>query len=114
MTADRKDQLALPKAVADYMGTTTGNLAQMRYRGTGPKFIKLGHRAIRYRWSDIEAWTKPKTLTQQNQNSKPKTQPKEPNQAEPNFQNQREGQPHRSRTRQERDNDLEKRNNHLP
>jgi len=73
MTADRKDQLALPKAVADYMGTTTGNLAQMRYRGTGPKFIKLGHRAIRYRWSDVEAWIEANTLTQSDQDFEPKT-----------------------------------------
>ena len=73
MTADRRDQLALPKAVADYMGTTTGNLAQMRYRGTGPKFIKLGHRAIRYRWSDVEAWIEANTLTQSDQDFEPKT-----------------------------------------
>ena len=73
MTADRKDQLGLPKAVADYLGTTTGNLAQMRYRGTGPKFIKLGHRAIRYRWSDVEAWIEANTLTQSDQDFEPKT-----------------------------------------
>lgn len=73
MHSETKDQLALPKAVADYMGTTPGNLAQMRYRGTGPKFIKLGHRAIRYRWSDVEAWLEANTLTQSDQDFEPKT-----------------------------------------
>jgi len=73
MHPQENDQLVLPQAVADYLGTTTGNLAQMRYRGTGPKFIKLGHRAIRYRWSDIEAWIEANTLTQSDQDFEPKT-----------------------------------------
>ena len=73
MAVERKDQLAIPQAVADYLGTTTGNLAQMRYRGTGPKFIKLGHRAIRYSWVDVFAWIEANTLTQSDQDYEPKT-----------------------------------------
>lgn len=67
------EPLALPKTIAEYLGTTPQNLAQHRYRGTGPKFIKLGHRAIRYRWSDVEAWIEANTLTQSDQDFEPKT-----------------------------------------
>ncbi|HTX94344.1 MAG TPA: DNA-binding protein [Mycobacterium sp.] len=34
------------------LNTSLMGLAQMRYRGTGPKFIKRGSRVL-YRWSDI-------------------------------------------------------------
>lgn len=59
--------------IADLLGTTPQNLAQMRYRGTGPKFIKLGARSVRYRWSDVEAWIDSNTLTQSDQDYEPKT-----------------------------------------
>lgn len=48
--------LHTPAEVADYLGSTTGGLAQMRYRGTGPKFVKLGPKKVRYRDSDIKEW----------------------------------------------------------
>lgn len=67
------EPLIPPKPVAELLGTTPQNLAQMRYRGTGPKFIKLGHRAVRYRWSDVEAWLEANTLTQSDQDHEPKT-----------------------------------------
>lgn len=47
--------LATPAEVADYLRTTTAALAQHRYLGVGPKFIKHGRRVL-YRWSDIEDW----------------------------------------------------------
>lgn len=47
--------LADPKAIAEFLGTTTQQLAQDRYHGRGPKFIKIGNR-VRYRWADVEAW----------------------------------------------------------
>lgn len=59
--------------IADLLGTTPQNLAQMRYRGTGPRFIKLGVRSVRYRWSDVEAWLEANTLTQSDQDHEPKT-----------------------------------------
>lgn len=65
--------LIKPGVVAEYLDTTTANLAQHRYRGTGPKFIKLGHRAIRYRWEDVDAWIEANTLTQSDQDFQPKT-----------------------------------------
>jgi hypothetical protein len=36
---DPVDELLTPATVADELHTTTGTLDQLRYRGTGPKFI---------------------------------------------------------------------------
>lgn len=47
--------LAVPSEVAEYLHTTTAALAQNRYMGNGPKFIKLGSRVL-YRWSDVLEW----------------------------------------------------------
>ncbi len=46
------DDIATPKEVAVTMRISVMGLAQMRYRGTGPKFIKRGSRVL-YRWSDV-------------------------------------------------------------
>lgn len=59
-----KTQLATAEEVAEAFGYTPQGLAQMRYRGTGPKFIKLGGRAVRYRWDDVEAWLDQQTRQQ--------------------------------------------------
>lgn len=39
--------------VAAVLHTTEGGLAQMRHRGTGPKFCKIGPRKVLYLWSDV-------------------------------------------------------------
>jgi hypothetical protein len=44
--------IARPQQVARALDTTLAGLAQMRYRGTGPKFVKRGRRVL-YRWSDV-------------------------------------------------------------
>ena len=44
-----------PALVAPVLGTTEAGLAQMRYRGTGPKFIKAGKKVL-YRWSDVRQY----------------------------------------------------------
>lgn len=58
-----KDQLATAAEVAAAIpGATVGSLAQLRYRGTGPKFIKAGRKVL-YRWSDVESWLDDNTRT---------------------------------------------------
>lgn len=52
---------ALPKQVAPVLGTTEDGLAQMRYRGTGPKFIRAGRKVL-YRWSDVRAYLDANTV----------------------------------------------------
>ena len=48
--------LATPAEVAPVLQTTVGGLAQMRYRGTGPKFVRIGVKRVLYRWSDVEEY----------------------------------------------------------
>jgi hypothetical protein len=52
---------ASPREVASALYTTEAGLAQMRYRGTGPKFVKVGHRVL-YRWSDVHDYLERNTL----------------------------------------------------
>lgn len=54
---------ALPREVAPVLGTTEAGLAQMRYRGTGPKFVKVGRRRVIYRWSDVAAFLEANVMT---------------------------------------------------
>ncbi|MBT2555839.1 AlpA family transcriptional regulator [Arthrobacter sp. ISL-5] len=56
------EPLANAAEVADWLGYTPEGLAQMRYRGNGPKFIKLGGKAVRYRWADVQAWLHQQTM----------------------------------------------------
>jgi hypothetical protein len=53
--------IALPTQVARVMDTTLAGLAQMRYRGTGPKFVKRGRRVL-YRWSDVRDYLDSNTI----------------------------------------------------
>jgi hypothetical protein len=52
---------ATPAQVAPVLDTTLAGLAQMRYRGTGPKFVKRGKRVL-YRWSDVRAYLDANTV----------------------------------------------------
>lgn len=42
------------KQVAEILHTTEAGLAQMRYRGVGPRFVKIGPRKVIYRWLDVQ------------------------------------------------------------
>jgi hypothetical protein len=53
--------LARPADLAENLHTTTAALAQDRYKGTGPKFIKHGRRVL-YRWSDVLDWLDRNTI----------------------------------------------------
>jgi predicted DNA-binding transcriptional regulator AlpA len=49
------------------LAMTRGALAQLRYMGTGPKFVKLGGRSVRYRREDLEEWVARRTRTSTSQ-----------------------------------------------
>jgi hypothetical protein len=50
-------ELATPAEVAEALHTTTASLAQMRYRGNGPKFVRgAGQKRVLYRWVDVEQY----------------------------------------------------------
>lgn len=52
---DEKERVLTPEEVAEYLGSTKSWLAQMRYRGDGPRFLKMG-RLVRYRERDLIEW----------------------------------------------------------
>ncbi|MGO2111925.1 MAG: helix-turn-helix transcriptional regulator [Pseudoclavibacter sp.] len=54
-TTDRIPYLT-PDVVAERYGFTTGQLAQLRYTGRGPRFLKPTPRRVLYREADIVAW----------------------------------------------------------
>jgi hypothetical protein len=54
--------IAKPPLVAKALGTTVNGLSQMRYRGTGPAYTRVGGR-IRYRWSDVARYLAEQTVT---------------------------------------------------
>jgi predicted DNA-binding transcriptional regulator AlpA len=41
---------------ARFLGVSIRTLQGWRENGTGPRFIRLSARAVRYRPSDLEAW----------------------------------------------------------
>ncbi len=49
-------EVGTPAQVAEALHTTEAGLAQMRYRGDGPIFIRAGRRRVLYLWSDVERW----------------------------------------------------------
>lgn len=55
---------ATPKQVAAALHMSEEALAQLRYRGTGPRFIRVGARKVLYRWSDVNAYLDANTATQ--------------------------------------------------
>lgn len=52
-----------PDVLATFLHTTPSSLAQMRYRGDGPKFVRVGRRRILYRWLDVQTWIHDSTCT---------------------------------------------------
>lgn len=50
------DQLLTPAQVAEWRQQSEKTLANERYEGRGPKYLKLGGGAIRYRRQDVETW----------------------------------------------------------
>jgi predicted DNA-binding transcriptional regulator AlpA len=57
------EPLASPAEVAAVLGISTAQLANFRYLGTGPAFVKVGRR-VRYRWSDLAAYVEAQTRQQ--------------------------------------------------
>lgn len=53
--------LGTPSEVAKVLHTSIESLAQRRYLGTGPQFVKLGRRVF-YKWRDVHAWIDANTL----------------------------------------------------
>ncbi|MCZ6622909.1 MAG: helix-turn-helix domain-containing protein [Deltaproteobacteria bacterium] len=48
--------LLTEREAADFLGVTSRCLQAWRYRGGGPKFVRISSRCIRYRKSDLVEW----------------------------------------------------------
>lgn len=58
------NQLMTPAAAGEQLGLNAAALAQMRYLGTGPRYVKLNAKAVRYRQADIDEWIEANVRTQ--------------------------------------------------
>lgn len=58
----KETRLLSDRQVAEVMGIPAKTLQGFRYKGGGPKFIKVG-RSVRYRAADVEAWLEANTKT---------------------------------------------------
>jgi len=61
-------ELATAAQVAVYLHVTEAALAQFRYKGEGPKFVKVGHKVL-YRWVDVLEYLQQNTWTATASNS---------------------------------------------
>jgi predicted DNA-binding transcriptional regulator AlpA len=63
---DSLDPLALLTAaeVSKLLGITEPNLAQLRYLGTGPAYVKITGRQVRYMRADVATWIEQQTRVQ--------------------------------------------------
>ena len=48
-------QLLTPEEVSTFLGVPVGTLANWRYLGRGPTFVRIG-RHVRYRSEDLGSW----------------------------------------------------------
>ena len=51
-----KNRLLTRKEVEELFGLSVRFLELAAMKGEGPSFLKLGHRTVRYRVCDLEAW----------------------------------------------------------
>ncbi len=45
-----------PEEASAYLRLSVGHLAQLRYRGEGPKYLKPTAKTVLYRRSDLDSW----------------------------------------------------------
>lgn len=60
---DQPKILLTENEAAERIGFTPRFLQERRFRGGGPKFVKVSARAIRYRPADLEEWAAERVLT---------------------------------------------------
>ncbi|MBT3509302.1 MAG: helix-turn-helix domain-containing protein [Nitrospina sp.] len=60
---DYLNELLKEEDAAEFLGVSVRTLQGWRFKGGGPKFIKISHRAIRYRRKDLIEWIEGKVRT---------------------------------------------------
>lgn len=56
MNHDYLEQLLKEKDAAEFLQMSERTLQGMRLRGGGPMFVRISHRAVRYRRKDLMEW----------------------------------------------------------
>lgn len=56
--------LMTPQEVSQWTGLSIGALAQLRYKGQGPQFVKLTPKTVRYVREQVQAWIESQMHTQ--------------------------------------------------
>lgn len=60
----QQEKLLTTKQVADLLGVHEHTIVEWRRHGLADlPYLKLGSRAIRYRWSDVAAWLEQNRIT---------------------------------------------------
>ncbi|VXC38731.1 Predicted transcriptional regulator [Arthrobacter sp. 9AX] len=54
-------KLLTPAELGRMLDKTPASLAQWRYQGIGPRFVKVG-RGVRYRQTDVDGWLDANTV----------------------------------------------------
>lgn len=50
------ERFLIEREVAELTRLSVRTLQGLRHRGGGPRWVKLGARAVRYRLEDVQAW----------------------------------------------------------
>ena len=61
--------LLRPSEAAELIGLKTRALEAWRYRGTGPRWVKLSPRVVRYRRADLIEWAESRLRTSTSESS---------------------------------------------
>ena len=56
-------ELLTPEQAGQLLSMSSHYMAQMRYLGNGPVYIKISAKTIRYRRADLESWIDAHTQT---------------------------------------------------
>ncbi len=54
----KEPRYLIPKQAADYLGLSPKTLEKWRHTGDGPKFVKMGAKAVRYDMAELDLWVK--------------------------------------------------------
>ncbi len=54
--ANEQIRVLRTKAAAEHVGLAASTLERYRQEGIGPRFVRIGKRAVGYRVTDLEAW----------------------------------------------------------
>jgi predicted DNA-binding transcriptional regulator AlpA len=57
------ERLLTVEEYCEKTGLTRGQAANQRYLGTGPRFVRVTGKQIRYREGDVESWLQERTFT---------------------------------------------------